>query len=169
MVDIVRELTREAEATRILLLNLRDVLVGDDEATEDAIEGETSFKEAAAGAVARLADIEALCEAIKTQRDNLTARAQRLSAQSESIKAALVSALAQADLTKLELPQATVSRRPVPPKSVITSEADLPAQFWKRSDPTIDRAAVLAALKRGEPVPGAELSNGGETLQLRFK
>lgn len=169
MTTINQMLAEEAEAARVLLLNLRDVLAGDDDATEDAIEGETSFKDAAVKAVERLAEIDAMQDAIKSQRDNLAARAQRLDAQAGSIRAALVSALATANLSKLELPLATLSRKPTPPKAVPIDEAAIPTRFFKRADPKLDLRALLQALKDGETVPGAELSNGGETIAIRWR
>lgn len=165
----INELTRAAEAAKALIINVREVLAGDDEAIEDAIEGETNFKEAAARAVARLAEIDALAEAIKTQKDNLSARARRLDVQSDTIRAALVLAMSTADLTKLELPQATLSRKPTPPSIVVTDESAVPSTWWTRPDPTLDKRALLAALKDGQTIPGAELSNGGETISIRFK
>lgn len=167
--DVAHALTREAEAARILLLNVRDVLAGDDDAVEDAIEGETNFKEAAGRAVERLAAIDALREAIKTQRNNLAARAERLEAQSESIRAALVSAMATADLAKLELAQATITRKATPPKVIVIDETALPADYWKRAEPKLDLKRLGEVLKAGHQVAGAEMTNGGETLQVRYR
>jgi hypothetical protein len=76
-------------------------------------------------------------------------------------------AMSMAELAKLELPQATLSRKRTPPKAIVTSEVDLPARFYVEQNPKLDKKAVLDALKAGEKIPGAELSNGGESLQLR--
>jgi hypothetical protein len=54
------------------------------------------------------------------------------------------------------------------PKAIILNEADIPSKFWKAQDPKLDRKAVLDALKAKEAVAGAELSNGGETIQIRW-
>jgi hypothetical protein len=46
----------------------------------------------------------------------------------------------------------------------------VPAGFWRRGDPKLDKKALLDALKalpKGEHIPGAELSNGGATIQIR--
>lgn len=166
---ITAELSKEAEAARVLLLNVREVLANDEDAVEDAIEGETNFKEAAARAITRLAEIDALAEAISIQTKNLSARLSRLEAQGDSIRAALTSAMGIMEVTKLELAQATISRRPTAPKVIVTDETAVPSQFWKRADPTLDKRALLAGLKDGLRVPGAELSNGGETLSVRWK
>ena len=166
---IETELAREADAARALTLSVRELLAGDDDAIEDAIEGETNFKEAVAHAVARLAEIDALTDAIKTQRDNLAARAKRLDVQSGSIRAALIMAMETAGLTKLELAQATLSRKPLPSGLAVNDEASIPSEWWKRADPTLDKRALLSALKDGATIPGVALSNGGETIAIRFK
>lgn len=169
MSDVGHALAREAEAARTLLLNIADVVADDEDAKQDAIEGETNFKEAATHAVARLAEIEALSDAIKAQRANLSDRLSRLEQQSENIRAAIQAAMATAELAKLELAQATITLKAVPPKAVVVSEADVPSEFWKRADPKLDLKALLAALKDKRVVPGAELSNGGQTVQFRWR
>jgi hypothetical protein len=50
---------------------------------------------------------------------------------------------------------------------LIVDEAAIPADFWKPSDPKLDKKAVGEALKAGREVAGAMMSNGGETLQVR--
>jgi hypothetical protein len=63
---------------------------------------------------------------------------------------------------------ATLTRKPVPPKVQILDEAAIPSQFWKRADPALDKKAIGDALKAKQDVPGATLSNGGETISLRW-
>ncbi len=167
MSSLTRALKDEAEAARALLANLRDVIGDDDDATHDAIEGETSLIEVITSAVDRLAELEAHEEALANQIKALNTRKDRFSHQGELIRAAILSAMGMADLKKLELPQATLSRKPTPPKAIILDEAAIPARFWKPSDPKLDKKSVLDALKGSEAVPGAELSNGGETVAIK--
>lgn len=169
MSDVVRELTREAEAARTLLLNIRDVIGDDEQAAADAVEGETSFNEACASAVARLAELDTHDAALSAHIETLRARGHRFKKQADGIRAALAAALAQADIKKLELPAATLSRRPVAPSVIVTDEASIPSDFWKRGEPKLDRKALLAALKDKQDIPGATLSNGGETLAILEK
>jgi hypothetical protein len=75
--------------------------------------------------------------------------------------------MSTAGVKKLERPAATLSLRSVPPKAIITSEVELPSRFFVDQAPKLDKKAVLDALKAGEKVAGAELSNGGETIALR--
>ena len=166
---ITRQIQIEGEAARALLANIRDVIGDDEEMIETAIEGETNLKEVISDAVNRMAELEAHKTAIETLMNNLSERRSRFEDRQSRIKAAIHVAMGQGELRKLELPQATISLRAVPPKVEITDEAAIPSKYWKPRDPTLDKKAVLDALKVLEFVPGATLSNGGETISIRVK
>ncbi len=169
MADVSRELHIQGEAAKALLLNIRDVVEDDAEMIETAVEGETNLKEAISAAVDRILELDAHEEAIAARIKALSERKERFAHQSERIKAAIHVAMGQAELRKIELPQATLGVRAVPPKAEITDEAMIPSKFFKPQDPKLDRKAVLDALKAKEEVPGATLSNGGETISIRSK
>jgi hypothetical protein len=71
------------------------------------------------------------------------------------------------EIKTVETPAGTITRKSVPPSVLIVDEAAIPADYWKPSDPKLDKKAVGEALKAGREVPGAMMSNGGETLQVR--
>lgn len=167
MSDDVRTLRIHGEAAQALLANIRDVIGDDEEMALVAVEGETCLIEAIGAAVNRIAELNAHCEALETQAKALSERRSRFESQAASIKAAVFVAMGQAELRKLELPQATLSVRAVPPKAEVLDEAAIPPKFWKAQDPKLDRKALLDALKAKEFVPGATLSNGGETLAIK--
>lgn len=169
MTDISRELYLQGEAARSLLANIRDVIGDDEEMAAVAVEGETSLVEAISEAVDRYDTLGAHEEALETRIKELSERRSRFEGQRERIKVAIHAAMGQAEMRKLELPQATLSLRAVPPKAEISDESAIPERFFKRADPKLDRAALLAALKAKEDVPGATLSNGGETISIRVK
>lgn len=169
MSDIARNVKIEGEAARSLLANIRDVIGDDDEMALTAVEGETGLKECISEAIDRISDLSSHCEALDIRIKELSERRSRFEAQSERIKTAVFVAMGQAGLRKLELFQATLSVRAVPPKAEIVDEALIPSKFWKAKDSTLDKKAVLEALKAKEDVPGAALSNGGETLSIRSK
>jgi len=162
------ELNKQAEAARSLLANIRDILADDEQAIADAIEGETGLLEAIGSAVARIGEIAAIRDGIDAYAKQLKARLARLDRQEELIRTALLSAVSATGLKKIELPIATVSLKAVPPSLVVTCEADIPPEFWKPQDPKMDRKAVTDALKAKQAVPGAELSNGGETIAIKL-
>lgn len=169
MSDIARNVKIEGEAARSLLANIRDVIGDDDEMAMTAIEGETELTECISEAVDRISELNSHCEALDLRIKDLSERRSRFDVQAERIKTAVFAAMGQAEIRKLELPQATLSVRAVPPKAEIVDEALVPSKFWKAKDPVLDKKAVLEALKAKEDVPGASLSNGGETLSIRSK
>jgi hypothetical protein len=169
MADLKRALEVEGEVARSLLANINSVLADDEEATLHAIEGETNLIEAITSAVERIADLEAMADATKSRLDDLKARRDRFDRQAENIRTALVAALGAVEMRKLELPVATLTIKAVPPKANVISEADVPSSFWKPQPPKLDLKAITDALKAKEAVPGATLSNGSETIQIRFK
>lgn len=166
--DIKRSLEIESEIARSLLVNIHTVIADDEDLALNTIEGETSLIETIKLAVERIADIEAFREATKARRDALKAREDRLAKQQELLRTALVAAMGAVEMKKLELPAATLTIKAVPPKATIVSEVDIPSNFWKPQDPKLDLKAITDALKAKETVPGATLSNGGETIQIRY-
>lgn len=169
MTDISREVRIQGEAARSLLANIRDVIGDDEEMATDAVEGETNLIEAISAGVDRIAELNGHCEVLETRQKELGERRSRFEDQAERIKTAILVAMGQGELRKLELPQATLSLRAVAPKAEITDEAAIPSKFWKAQDPKLDKKAVLDALKAKETIPGASLSNGGETISIRVK
>lgn len=167
MSDVGRSLHIQGEAARCLLANIRDVIGDDDDMIATAVEGETGLVEAISDAVDRISELKAHQTALEGQIKSLTERRSRFEDQEARIKAAVHVAMGQAEMRKLELPQATLSVRAVASKAEITDEAAIPAKFWKPQDPRLDKKAVLDALKSKEDVPGAILSNGGETLAIK--
>lgn len=169
MNDISRAVFVQGEAARALLANIRDVIGNDEEMAAVAVEGETGLIEAISGAVDRLHELETNCVALEAREKDIHDRRARFEDQAARIKAAIHVAMGHGELRKLELPQATLSLRAVPPKAEITDEAAIPSKFWKAQDPKLDKKAVLDALKSKEEIPGASLSNGGETISIRVK
>jgi len=163
--DIARGLTIEAEAAQALLANIRDVIGDDEQAAIDAIEGETDLIEVISSAVDRITEIACMVDALKAREKKLKERRERLERQAEHLRTAVSTAMAQAEIKRLELPPATLTLKSVPPKAIVINEAEIPSEFWKRQDPKLDMRALLAALQQG-PVPGAALSNGGTTIQI---
>lgn len=158
---------REAEAAANLIANYRAALEDDAEAKSDLIEGETGLFEALSDAVARDAEIAALIEGLKEHKRAVDARIQRLSNQSEMIRSAVAVAMGQAELKRCETPVGTITIKALPPKAIAVDEAMIPSKYWVPQDPKLDKRSLLADLKEGVDVPGAELSNGGETIQIR--
>jgi phage host-nuclease inhibitor protein Gam len=69
---------------------------------------------------------------------------------------------------KLSLTVATITMSEGREKAIISDENMLPDAYMRiKKEP--DKTAILDALKAGQAVPGAVLSNGGRTLTVRQK
>jgi len=82
-------------------------------------------------------------------------------------RALIASALEIAELKKLETPAGTIFVRAFAPKAIINDESAIPSDYFETPAPKLNKSAVAAALKEGRDIPGATLSNGGSTIQIR--
>jgi phage host-nuclease inhibitor protein Gam len=132
----------------------------------DVLEGQTDLHAFMDTAAEIVADAEAAADAIKSRQTELGERKARYERKAEALRGVMLSVLEASGQTKVTLPSATISVRSTPPKAQITDEAAVPPSYW-RVKREIDKAAVVAALKNGEAVDGAVLTNGGQTLTIR--
>lgn len=161
------KLHRETEAAKALRANLKDIIGEDEDLAADTVEGQTSIHEAIQAAVALVAQDETHAKAISDHIQALEARKHRLTQRAKVTRTAIAAAMDQAGKKKLETPLGTVSVRAVPPSVQITEEAEIPTEFWKASDPRLDKKALASALKEKRAIPGATLSNGGQTISIK--
>lgn len=141
---------------------------GDDDLTLDMIEGETRLIDMLDAIMAARADDAALADALKAQIDDLTARKRRFEARADARKKLVHAALDVSGLRKIERPAYTASIGASPVSVIITDDGAIPDNLVRvKREP--DKTAIKKALQAGENVPGASLSNGGETLSIRVK
>lgn len=141
-------------------------LADDDQLRLDAIEGETEALEVAARLYRSLAIAQAMQHGLKTEIKRMRYRKERYAVREEKTRDLLMLLMQAMDTRKLELPAATLSIGPSRPKVVVVDEDQLPEEFV-RIKREADKTAIGNALKAGQTVPGAALSNGGETLTIR--
>lgn len=158
------ELDRQAVAASHLLDEIgRD----DDGLTHDMIEGETGFFEAAQIALDEIAECEIMATGISEAQKKLAERKRRVDARAERLRGMLDQAFQVAGVKTHKFPTATITTKAVPQKLIVSDESQVPARFFTPQPPKLDRKALLDALKDGENAPGATLSNGGQTIQIR--
>ena len=163
-----QDLSRQAQAVQQLLAAVKDIIGDDEEFAADVIEGQTDFVEIVNLLVAQEGEDNAMIAGIQTYIDKLTHRAVNINARIERRRNALLSAFQTAGIKgSLRCPLATVGLRSTPQKVITTDEPKIPDEFWKPRDPTLDKKALLNALKAGRAIPGAALSNGGVTISIR--
>ena len=167
MTSFDHALHREIEAADVLRQTLREIAGDDDDAIRDTIEGATSLREMIAMVAADIVTdgglVRGLTEVIKAMGE----RRDRIEKRIAMRRVAVMTGMESAGIKTLETPAGTLTIKAVPPSALILDEAAVPSEFWIPQDPKIDKKAILAALKAGDGVPGAQLSNGGTTLQMR--
>lgn len=157
---------KEAEAVQRLKASLGTLAEDDPELLHDAAEGETSLFEAIDQILAGMDEDEILIAGIKARMDELADRRRRLEKRVGYRRSVIEQAMAVADLPSIQRPGCTVTLSARAPQLVIADEAEIPARFFK-SEPKLDKAAVKAALKDGETVPGASMDNAPPSLTIR--
>ncbi|MDH0125446.1 siphovirus Gp157 family protein [Brucella intermedia GD04153] len=141
-------------------------LAEDDELRADTIEGETDAYRVLGKIVAIERDANSMLLAIGERAKELAARKDRYARRKDAMRALLLRLLKAADLTKVSLPEATVSIGKGRAGVEIVDESLLPDNVVKlKREP--DKTAIKAALDAGEDVPGAVLREGQPTLTVR--
>jgi hypothetical protein len=167
MNNIDHMLHTATQAADVLKAQLREIAGDDEQLLADTIEGEIDLRGlicmAAGQNVIDAASVNGIAELIDKLRD----RKDRIERRIAMRRVAILTAMQSGEIRTLDTPAGTVTRKAVPPSVLILEEAEIPAEFFKPQEPKLDKKAVAEALKAGKPVPGAQMSNGGETIQIR--
>lgn len=159
-----RDVLREAEAARDLISAL---LADDDALNHDMVEGETSFLETIAAAIAEMDECDVMADGIKAKVEAFSARLRRVEDRIDRLRGLIEQALVISGIPTVKLDVATLSIKELPPKPIVTDEAAVPAAFWRQPEPVLDRDAIRKAFKAGENIPGVSASNKTVSLQIR--
>jgi sugar-specific transcriptional regulator TrmB len=139
----------------------------DDETWLLALESETNVEELLTQIVRQIEDTKALVVGTKDRFEELKARKDRFESRVESLRSLAFKLMEAAELPKLELPEATLSIRSVPPSVMITDEEKLPdiaCKFERKPDKTKIKELLASGW-----VAGATMSNGSKSLSIRIK
>lgn len=163
-----RRLELESRAAQRLKEQMIATYGDDADLVRDTIEGQTGLHEAIGAAALELAAVEGEKEGIEIAIGKLKDRLTRHCNRAQGIREAIFAAMEIAELPSLKTPAATLSVRPSPPRVEVIEEKAIPAIYWTRPEPVLDKKALRDALKAGEAIPGATLSNSPPALQVRF-
>lgn len=141
-------------------------LSADPELRADMIEGETSLPEV----VQRILRVEreavALAEGLTDFIMKLEERRGVFKRRQDNARKMIQRVLEIADVKTLRLPEATLSIALTPPKVTVSDPDALPDEFMRvKREP--DLAKIKEALQDQKTIPGAYLTNGGQTLKIR--
>ena len=166
------KLTLSIEASKFLWLKQRltaDFPNTDEETLADTLEGITELHEMIAAVIRSALEDEALQAGLRTRLEEMRRRQERLEERSAKKRQLALEAMCEVGLKKLEQPDFTASARSGIPSLIVVSEASVPEAYWVPRPPKLDRQALLADLKRGTEIPGAQLSNPKPCLAVRTK
>src|SRR5262249_46117624 len=135
----------------------RDFPEADEETLADTIEGASDLPGLLTAVLrSRLEDLS-LAEALRHRLEVMRGRLERLVGRAEQKRVLVSSALQEAGIRKLVASEFTAYLRPSPSKLIVTDETLIPPEFWVPQQPRLDRQQLLAAVRSGREVPGANL------------
>lgn len=141
-------------------------LADDEDGWSITIESETELDDMLTKLIRMISDTNALGEGTQARVDELTARRNRFKRRIEAYRSLIFKLMQAAELTKRELPEATLSIRAGTQKVIIADESLIPVTLCES---TPNKTKIKEALTNGESVPGASLSNAEPTLSVRVK
>lgn len=164
----IRTVTREIDRWD----NLRGMLGGDTvDIAElfDTLDGETNLVEALDVIYQAYAEKIEMIDGIKARAAELDERRARVERSAETLREVITAAIHRSGAKTFRLPEATLTVSDIAGKTEIEDEAAIPARFWRRPDPVLDKKALTAALKAGEAIPGARQGDPQLSLTIRRK
>lgn len=154
--------------------NYREIL---QMALDEGLEADEELREALVNIRGELQEkVDNLCYVIRAlgeEEESLRAEAARLAEKATArankavrLKEYLMSNLNAAGVTKVRAPHFTVSIVQGRETVAIASDDQIPQQFWK-VETTLKRRDLIDALKRGEEVPGTQLTRGEPYILIK--
>ena len=141
----------------------------DEQTLADTVEGLTDLHEVVAVIIRFALVDEAMAIGLKELIAVMQRRLERLEERAAKRRLLARDAMVTTEIKKIAAPEFTVSIRPGTPALVVLDEAQIPPRFWEPRDPRLNRQAVLAELKRGAEITGAQLSNPESVLSVRIR
>jgi hypothetical protein len=141
----------------------------DEETLVDTLEGITDLNEMIAAVIRSALVDEALVAGLRSRLEQMRQRLARLEDRGVKKRQLALDAMCDVELKKLEQPDFTASARSGMPPLLILADNLIPEPYWVPQPPKLDRQALLADLKRGMVILGAELGNPQPCLVVRTK
>lgn len=142
-------------------------MADDEELRLHTLEGMANGEETLRQIVRLMAEADASASGLDATIETMKARRDRFVKQVGTYRSFIQRIMEAAEVSKVPLPEATLSLRPSPARVVISDETALPAAYLRtRTEP--NKAAIKDALLADTEVPGAFLSNGEPSLSVRM-
>ena len=153
---------QKANAIREMLLS-----EGDDVLTHDMIEGETDLYKMLDWAIGKVGDEREMQEAIKLRVGSLSARKKASENRMNRMRNMTQEIIEAIGIRKYSGAEASIGFMELKPKTVIDDDFEFGERFYK-TEVTLNKKDVLAAIKSGDIKEGFHLSNGSESFVMRF-
>jgi hypothetical protein len=162
-------LSREMTIARAAAAALREAGIADDDPDFAVmLESESDALEMLRGILRSARLDEAFSDAAKKLARETQDRASRLADRAQSKRDAVLQALCELDVKRLDAPDMTVTVSAGRPGVEITDLSLVPERYV-RVKVEADRAAINAAMKDGEAIPGVVAKNPRPTLTIRSR
>lgn len=137
--------------------------LGMDETTiADTIDGmAVEFREKAIAVVSVARNLESLAASIKSAEEEMARRRKTLERRAATVRQYVKEQMERTGVTRVDCPYFQLAIRQNPPSVVVDAAAMIPDEFWRAPPPPermVDKAAIAAAIKAGQEVPGAHLA-----------
>jgi hypothetical protein len=112
---------------------------------------------------------EALQVGLRSRLEEMRQRLARLEERGTKKRQLALDAMCDVGLKKMEQPDFTASARSGMSPLLVLADNLIPEPYWVPQPPKLDRQTLLADLKRGKVIPGAQLGNPQSCLAVRTK
>jgi hypothetical protein len=141
----------------------------DEQTLADTVEGLTDLHEIVAAIVRSTLVDQALATGLRLRMKEMQERLDRFEDRASKRRGIARDVMREADIKKITAPDFTVSIRESSPSLTIADEAAIPETYWLPQPPKLDRQSLLAAIKQGQEIPGALLSDPQPVLTVRAR
>ncbi len=141
----------------------------DEETLADTLEGLSQLPDLIQAIVRSSLEDEALIQALRARLEEMGERLARFKERKAKKRALVTWAMEKASMERIQAPDFSIFMRSSPAHLEISDEEKIPGEFFVPRAPRLDRAGLVAALKRGDPVDGAYLAEGSRAISVRVK
>ena len=129
---------------------LEDTLESISDALNDKVEGYVKI----------IAQMKSDQEQLKIERDRINERVKSLNNNIKRMQEVLYEVLKASGKEKIKTPLYSIWIQQNPPSIEVLDELEIPESYWIEQLPTLDKRQLLADLKEGKEVKGAQIKQG---------
>jgi hypothetical protein len=141
----------------------------DDETLLDTLEGISELPQLIQGLIRSSLEDEVMIGALKQRLEDMQARLSRLKDRFERKRELASWAMTNAEITKIQAEDFTLSLRQGPPRLDVVDQDKVPPEYLVPQPPRLDRSGLISALKRGDVIPGTILIEGEMHVAVRVR